>query len=86
MQNTFRQFSLSLGAGLAALALTAGMYAASQDPNTSGGPGPFMGRRGGPPMGGMGPNELLTPEQQAQARELRARRPGPGRGRGRGQQ
>ncbi len=170
MTKTLRHLGLSTAAGLAALALTAGMYASSQDPNTNKGGGPFMGRRGGPPMGGpnallgpgiLGPQlglsdaqkeqiksilqahaedwkaitgrmmtarqaldesvdsgavneslirqrsaevglvegdaavvrarvraevlQLLTPDQQAKAREFAARRPGPGHGRGRGQ-
>lgn len=50
---TFSRFALGIGAGIAALGLTAGIYAASQDPNTNGGPGSFRGRRGGPAMGRM---------------------------------
>lgn len=60
MTKPMKHLALSAAAGLAALALTAGVYASSQDPNTNGPHGPLMGHRGGPPMGGMGP-ELLGP-------------------------
>jgi Spy/CpxP family protein refolding chaperone len=51
-----KRFGLVVGAVLIALGL-ASVYVSAQ--NTSGGPGPFMGRRGGPgrggPMGMLGP-------------------------------
>ena len=63
MTRTARQFALSFGAAAAALVLTAGVYVTAQDRNTNDGPPPFMGRRGGPPVGGMGPlmPGLLSP-------------------------
>jgi protein CpxP len=60
MNRTMTRIALGVGAGLIALGVTAGVYAAAQDQNTSQPPPPFSGRgmgpgRGGPMGGGMGP-------------------------------
>jgi protein CpxP len=56
------RFALAIGAGLVALGLGAGVYAAAQDQNTSQPPPPFSGRGMGPGRGGrMGPEGPMGP-------------------------
>jgi Spy/CpxP family protein refolding chaperone len=56
MNRTISRIALGVGAGLLALGVTAGVYAAAQDQNTSQPPPPFSGRGTGPGRGGpMGP-------------------------------
>lgn len=60
MTYKFRRMSLAVGAAVIALGVGAGVFAYTQ--NTNGGPGPFMGRRGGPGTPGFG-GSILGPIQ-----------------------
>ena len=57
MTATVKRIALGVGAGIVALAVTAGVYAHAQDQNTNQDPRPFRGRGMGPggPMGRGGP-------------------------------
>jgi Spy/CpxP family protein refolding chaperone len=60
MTYRIRRMGLVVGAAIVALCVGAGLFAYSQ--NTSGGPGLFMGRRGGPGFPGFG-GSILGPIQ-----------------------
>src|SRR6266536_1365715 len=57
MTSSFKRFGLGLGGSLIALALTAAVYASTQ--NTANGPAPFMRQR--PPFGAMGGPGAFAP-------------------------
>jgi periplasmic protein CpxP/Spy len=67
MIDKIRQFAFRGGAVLIACGIAAGVYAATQNQNTSEPQGSFSGRRGGPPMGMMmgggpvGPMGMIAP-------------------------
>jgi periplasmic protein CpxP/Spy len=62
MTNRIRNTALSIGAALMALGMAAGVFAATQNQNTSEPQGSFSGgRRGGPPMGVMGRGSPIGP-------------------------
>jgi protein CpxP len=65
MTERMRKAGLSIGAAVMAVGMVAGVFAATQNQNTSEPQGSFSGRRGGPPAmgpgGPMGPMGMLGP-------------------------
>jgi periplasmic protein CpxP/Spy len=68
MTERMQKIGFSIGAALMALGMAAGVFAATQNQNTSEPQGSFSGRRGGPPPAGlmgrggpMGPMGMLGP-------------------------
>jgi periplasmic protein CpxP/Spy len=59
MTTSIRRLALAATAGIVALGITAGLYAATQTQNTSQDPRPFSGRGRGP--GGLGPQDGRGP-------------------------
>src|SRR5579862_3866890 len=81
MTDRFRRFGLAAGTCLMALGMASGLLAASHSQNTSADQPAFSGRRGGPPMGMMGPGPMgflgpilprlnLTDAQKAQVKTI----------------
>jgi len=65
MTYKFSRMSFAVGAAIIALGVGAGVIVHTQ--NTNGGPGPFMGRRGGPGFPGfagsiLGPIQMMAPQ------------------------
>ncbi|HEY2905615.1 MAG TPA: hypothetical protein VGJ29_06920, partial [Vicinamibacterales bacterium] len=61
MTERMRKAGLSVGAAVMALGMVAGVFAATQNQNTSEPQGSFSGRRGGPPPMGLGPGGPMGP-------------------------
>jgi len=61
MTERMRKAGLSIGAAVMAVGMVAGVYAATQNQNTSEPQGSFSGRRSGPPPMGLGPGGPMGP-------------------------